>query len=149
MGLLADLKENLVAAQKSGDGLRRDTLRQIINTVRNREIDSRSELSDSNIHAIIAKLVNQHKDSIAQFEKGGRADLAENEAAELAILSEYLPPQLTDEELDSMVAEAIEKTGATDMKQMGAVMKELKDSVTGRADGKTVSEKVKAKLAAL
>ena len=149
MGLREDLTKGLVAAQKSGDVIRRNTIRQILNEVKNREIDARAELKGSEIHAVVAKLVSQHKDSIAQFEKGGRADLVEKESAELEILKGYLPPPLTDDELDALITSAIEKTGAEGARQMGVVMKELKADIAGQADGKTVSEKVKARLATL
>ena len=147
MGLREELTRDLVAAQKGGDALRRNTIRQILNGIKNREIETRAELADDDIQAVIARLVSQHNDSIAHFEHGGRADLVEQETAERRILEHYLPPPLSDDELNSLIDDAIAEAGAQEPRQMGAVMKALMPKITGRADGKVVSERVKARLA--
>ena len=149
MGLREDLTQDLIAAQKSGDTARRSTIRQILNEVKNREIESRAPLSDGDMHAVVAKLVSQHNDSIAQFKQGGRTDLVEKESAERAVLEGYLPPPLTDQALDTLITAAIDATDAHGPKQMGAVMKALKADTAGRADGTIVSAKVKTRLVQL
>ncbi len=115
--------------------------------VKNREIELKHELDDPGICEVIASLVKQRRDSIRLFQEGGRVDLVEKEEKELAVLCEFLPPQLSGAELAELVAKVIEECGAQGSKDMGKVMKALAPHVAGRADGKAVAEVVREKLA--
>jgi uncharacterized protein len=141
--LTAEMKE----AMKSRDALRLSTIRGIISSVKNRDIELRRELDDSEITEAIVTLCKQRRESIRLFKGAGRQELVDKEEAELALLLGFLPQQLTREELESLVDKAISETSATSGKDMGKVMKALQPSVSGRADGKLVSEVVKEKLA--
>lgn len=141
--LTAEMKE----AMKSRDSLRLSAIRMLLSTVKNREIDLRHELSDAEITDAIGTLCKQRRESIRLFKEAGRQELVDKEEAELAVLMEFLPQQLTREELDALVAKVIAETSASSAKDMGKVMKALQPSVAGRADGKLVSEVVKEKLA--
>jgi uncharacterized protein YqeY len=141
--LTADMKE----AMKSRDTLRLSVIRMVLSSVKNRDIELRRELSDAEITDAIVSLCKQRRESIRLFKEAGRQDLVEKEEAELAIMQEFLPQQLTREELESLVDKAIAETAATSGKDMGKVMKALQPQVSGRADGKLVSEVVKQKLA--
>ena len=141
--LTADMKE----AMKSRDTLRLSVIRMVISSVKNRDIELRRELNDSEITDAIVSLCKQRRESIRLFKEAGRQDLVEKEEAELALMQEFLPQQLTREELESLVDQAIAETAATSGKDMGKVMKALQPQVSGRADGKLVSEVVKQKLA--
>jgi hypothetical protein len=115
--------------------------------VKNREIELGEELSDEEVIKVISTLVKQHKDSIEQFQKGGRDDLVEKEQAELGFLESYLPQQLSEEGVKALVKEAIEAVSATSMKDMGKVMKYVMPKAQGRADGKVINQLVKEYLA--
>ncbi len=141
--LLQDMKE----AMKARDQLKLSTLRLLVSEIKNKEIDAKGELKDEDILAIIQKAVKQRQDSIAQYEKGGRQDLADKEKAELEILKAYLPEELSQEEILKIIDEAIAATGATSPKEMGKVMREVMPKVKGRADGKMVNELVRKRLA--
>ena len=141
--LLQDMKE----AMKARDQLKLSTLRLLVSEIKNKEIDAKGELKDEAILAIIQKAVKQRQDSIAQYEKGGRQDLADKEKAELEILKTYLPEELSQEEILKIIDEAIAATGATSPKEMGKVMREVMPKVKGRADGKMVNELVRKRLA--
>lgn len=141
--LTAEMKESM----KSRDTLRLSTIRGVISSVKNRDIELRRELNDSEITEAIVTLCKQRRESIRLFKEAGRQELVDKEEAELAILLGFLPQQLTREELESLVDKAIAETSATSGKDMGKVMKALLPSVSGRADGKLVSEVVKEKLA--
>ncbi|MBU3932874.1 MAG: GatB/YqeY domain-containing protein, partial [Proteobacteria bacterium] len=123
-------------------------LRMLKNGLHNREIDLKRELNEGEFRQLLSSMVKQRKDSIEQFEKGGRMDLVEKEQAELKIIEEFLPAQLSEADLDAAITEAIRETGATSARDMGKVMKVLMPKLTGRADGKAVGEKVKARLSA-
>ena len=140
--IAADMKQ----AMRDKDASRKEALRMLRAAIQRREVDERIELDDSQTLAVIEKLVKQGRDSISQFEQGGREDLAEKERAEVAILTDYLPEQLSDEEIEAQVRSVIEKTGATSMKDMGKVMGMLKPALQGRADMGAVSTKIKAIL---
>jgi len=114
--------------------------------IQRREVDERIELDETQILAVIEKQVKQGRDSIEQFEKGGRKDLADKERAEVAILKEYLPEQMSDEDIEAQIKAAIDQTGAASMKEMGKVMGILKPALQGRADMGAVSMKIKALL---
>ncbi len=141
--LIQDMKE----AMKARDQLRLSTLRLLISEIKNKEIDAKGELKDEDILTIIQKAVKQRQDSIAQYEKGGRQDLADKEKAELEILKAYLPEELSREEILEIIDQAIAATGASSPKEMGKVMREVMPKVKGRADGKVVNELVRKRLA--
>jgi hypothetical protein len=112
----------------------------------NREIDLKRELNEAEFLQLLSAMVKQRKDSIEQFEKGGRTDLVEKEETELKVIQEFMPTPMSETELDAMIAEAIRETGAASVRDMGKVMATLMSKVTGKADGKMVGEKVKALL---
>ncbi|MBU2234710.1 MAG: GatB/YqeY domain-containing protein [Proteobacteria bacterium] len=138
----------MILATKSKDKIRLSALRMLKNGLHNREIDLKRELDEVEFLQLLSSMVKQRKDSIEQFEKGGRMDLVEKEQAELKIIEEFLPAQLSEADLDAAITEAIRETGATSARDMGKVMKVLMPKLTGRADGRAVGEKVKARLSA-
>jgi hypothetical protein len=140
------LEEQLVSAAKAQNRIRLSSLRLIKNALHNREIDLRRELSEAEFLQVLAGMVKQRKDSIDQFEKGGRLDLVEREKAELKVIEEFMPALLDEAEIDREIAAAIGEVGAAGIRDMGKVMKVLMPKLTGRADGKLVGEKVKARL---
>ncbi|MBU4120351.1 MAG: GatB/YqeY domain-containing protein [Proteobacteria bacterium] len=142
------LDRDMILAAKSKDKIRLSALRMLKNGLHNREIDLKRELDEVEFLQLLSSMVKQRKDSIEQFEKGGRMDLVEKEQAELKIIEEFLPAQLSEADLDAAITEAIRETGATSARDMGKVMKVLMPKLTGRADGKAVGEKVKARLSA-
>jgi len=145
------LRERLTAAMKEAmknrDSLRLSAIRMVLSSVKNRDIELRREMNDGEITETIVTLCKQRRESIRLFKEAGRQELVDKEEAELALLQEFLPQQLTREELEALVAQAISETSATSGKDMGKVMKHLQPLVSGRADGKLVSEVVKQKLA--
>jgi uncharacterized protein YqeY len=142
------LDREMVLASKNRDRIRLSTLRMLKNGLHNREIDLKRELGDAEFLQLLSSMVKQRKDSIEQFEKGGRMDLVEKERAELGVIEEFLPAQLSEADLEAAITEAIREAGATSARDMGKVMKVLMPRLTGRADGKTVGEKVRARLSA-
>jgi uncharacterized protein YqeY len=148
MLLKARINDDLKAAMRGGDVPRRDALRLLTAALKQREVDDRRELGDADIIAIIDKMLKQRRESIAQFEKGGRQDLADREKFELGVLQAYMPQSLSDAEIESAVASAIRETGAKGAPDMGKVMAMLKLGLAGRADMGKVSALVKAKLTA-
>ena len=147
MTLKERITEDMKAAMRSKDAARLSTIRMLLAAAKQREVDERIVLSDADVLSIIDKMIKQRKDSITQFEAGGRADLVASERAEVDVLQAYLPQQLSAAEIDSLIAAAIAKTGAAGVSGMGKVMAELKPQVAGRADIGKVSALVKAKLA--
>jgi uncharacterized protein YqeY len=146
-----NLKERIVAdmttAMKARDAARLSTLRMVKANVMNREIEKGGELTDEEMTKAMQSLVKQRRDSIEQYEKAGRQELADKERAEIEVIEGYLPQAASREEIEQAVAAAIHDAGATTMKEMGAVMKAAQARLAGRnADGRTVSEIVKAKL---
>jgi len=137
------IQEDLKNSMKAKDGDRVSVLRLVLAAVKNREIELKSELDDDQILAEITSAAKRRKESIEAFKEGGREDLVLKEGKELAILEEYLPAQLSPEELKSLIQEAIESTGASSPGDMGKVMKEIMPRVQGKADGKVVNQKVK------
>lgn len=146
MTLQEKLMEDLKAAMRAGDELRKSTLRMLRSAVGYREKDVQHSLSDEEVLDVIAKQVKQRQDSIAEYTKGRRQDLVDQERAEMEILMAYLPRQLTPEEIEELARAAIQNLEVTDLKQQGLVMKELLPQVKGRADGKTVNEVVRRLL---
>ena len=136
----------LTRAMKAKDAPTTSCLRLILAAIKNREIEKRGELDDAECIKVLSSLVKQHNESIEMYRKGGRQDLAEKETAELALIRSFLPKPLSEEELSRLVDEAIAETEASGMKDMGKVMKVLTPKVSGRADGKKVSELVRSKL---
>jgi len=131
---------------RARDAARLSTIRLALAAIKQREIDSRTELGDAEVVAVIEKMIKQRRESIAQFEQAARRDLADAEKAELAVLSAYLPQQLGDAELDQAVAAAIAESGAAGVKDMGKVMALLKPRLAGKADMGKVSSLVKTRL---
>jgi uncharacterized protein YqeY len=140
--------QEMILAAKATDRIRLSALRMLKNGIHNREIDLKRELNEAEFFQILSGMVKQRKDSIEQFEKGGRPDLVEKEEAELKVIREFMPAQMSETELDAIIADAIRETGAAGVRDMGKVMKILMPKVTGKADGKTVGEKVKLILSA-
>ena len=141
--ILSDYKE----AMKSQDKIKSSTLSFLRAEMMNVAIAKKKKaLDDNEVIAVIKKQVKQRQDSIEQFKQGNRQDLVAKEEAELRILKSYLPPELSDEEVKKIIEEAVASTAAVGLKDMGKVMKEVTDKVAGRADGKLVSELVKARL---
>jgi uncharacterized protein YqeY len=118
----------------------------ILAAVKQREVDERIMLDDTQLLSVLEKMVKQRRESIAQFQAGARPDLVEKEDAELKVISAYLPTQLSDTELDSLIAEAIQETGAASIKDMGKVMNLIKSKAQGRADMGSVGARIKARL---
>jgi uncharacterized protein len=134
------------AAMRAKDSARLSTVRLLLAAMKQKEVDERVELSDADVVAIIEKMIKQRRESIAQFEKASRQDLADKEKAELGVLSAYLPQKMSEAELAQAVAAAISESAASGIKDMGKVMALLKPRLAGRADMGAVSSLVKAKL---
>jgi uncharacterized protein YqeY len=146
MSLKERILEDVKSAMRSGEKERLGTIRLITAAIKQREVDERIVLDDVQILSVIEKMVKQRKESIVQFEAGGRADLVAKEQAELAILTAYQPTQMSDAEVDGLIAAAIAATGAASMKDMGKVVAHVKAAAAGRADMGAVSARVKARL---
>ena len=147
MGLKDTIVADLTAAMKAKDADKLSTLRMVKANLMNRQIDKGEELTDDEIMKALLSLVKQRRDSVEQYEKAGRPDLAEKEKTEIAVIEAYLPQGATQAEIDAAVEAAIAETGASSMKEMGTVMKAAMAHLAGKtADGKMVSEAVKAKL---
>jgi len=140
--------QEMILAAKATDKIRLSALRMLKNGLHNREIDLKRELNEAEFLQLLSGMVKQRRDSIEQFEKGGRPDLVEKEEAELKVIREFMPVEMSETELDAIIAEAIRETSAAGVRDMGKVMKILMPRVTGKADGKTVGEKVKLILSA-
>lgn len=136
------------AAMKAREQTAVDTLRMVMTSMKNLQVERGHELDDDEVQEVLAREAKRRKESIEAFTSGNRKELADREAAQLAVLQAYLPASMSDDELTRLVDEAIAETGATDPKQMGAVMKALMPKVKGRADGAAVSAAVKARLGA-
>jgi len=147
MSLKERIVKDMTAAMKSKEAARLSTLRMAKAAVMNHEIEKGEPLTDEELMKVLQSLVKQRRDSVEQFEKAGRTELAEKERAEIVVIEEYLPQAATREEIEQAVAEAIAETGASTMKEMGAVMKAAQARLAGRsADGRMLSESVKGKL---
>jgi uncharacterized protein YqeY len=146
MDINARLNAEMVIAAKAKDKVRLSAIRMLKTALHNKEIDVMRPLNESETLQIISVMVKQRKDSIEQFAKGGRTDLVEKEEAELNVVQEFMPAQMSDDEVESIIQKAIAEAGAVSVKDMGKVMKVLMPQLTGKADGKMVGEKVKALL---
>ena len=148
MSLGKQIVADLTSAMKAQDAPRTSTLRMVKAAMMNRQIEKGSELDDDDLQKLLRSLVKQRRDSIEQYEKAGRAELVAKEQAEIDVIETYLPQAASTEEIEQAVAAAIAETGASSIKDMGKVMKAAQAALAGKnADGKTVSEVVKAKLA--
>lgn len=147
MSLKDQLKDQQKLAMLARDKARLGTIRLLMAEIKQREVDSRIELNDEDILAVVIKMVKQRRDSISQFEAAGRQDLADKESAEIVVLQEFLPQQLTADEIAALIEQAITESGAAVMADMGKVMAVLKPKVQGRADVGAVSAQVKTRLA--
>ena len=147
MSLKYKIVSDLTAAMKARDANKLSTLRMVKSNLMNRQIEKGGELTDEEITKAMQSLVKQRKDSIEQYKSAGRDELAEKEAAEIAVIEEYLPQAASVEEIERAVSQAIAETGASSMKEMGAVMKAAQAKYAGKTvDGKLMSEAVKARL---
>lgn len=146
MSLKAQINEDMKSAMRAKEAARLGTIRLLTAAIKQKEVDERIELTDEQVLAIIEKMIKQRKDSITQFEAGGRQDLADIEKAELVILATYMPAALSDAEIQAEVAAAVAATGAAGPQDMGKVMAVLKPKLAGRADMTAVSALVKAAL---
>lgn len=147
MSLKQQLISDLTASMKAQDAPRTSTLRMVKAAMMNREIEKGGELADEELLKLLRSLVKQRRDSIEQYEKAGRQELADKEMSEIEVIEKYLPQAASREEIEAAVIAAISESGANSMKEMGKVMKAVQVSLSGKnADGKTVSEIVKAKL---
>jgi uncharacterized protein YqeY len=147
MTLREQIIADMTASMKAQDAARTSTLRMVKAAMQNRQIEKGSELDDDEMGKLLRSLVKQRRDSVEQYEKGGRQDLADKEKAEIAVIETYLPQAASQEEIEAAVTAAIAESGASSMKDMGKVMKAVQAALAGKnADGRTVSETVKAKL---
>lgn len=146
MSLKEDIMADMKAAMRAKEQGRLTTIRMLQAAVQRREVDERIELDDTQVISVIEKLIKQSRDAIAQYEKAGRQELADKEKADIDVWQSYLPEQLSEQEIDSLVAAAISETGASSMKDMGKVMGLLKPRLQGKADMGQVSAKIKAGL---
>ena len=147
MSIKHQIIEDMKTAMRAKDSARLSTIRLLLAAIKQREVDERIEVVDVDVLAIIDKMIKQRRDSITQFEAGRREDLAAIERAEVTVLEAYLPARLPDADIDALIADAIESTGASGIGDMGKVMGVLKPKLTGRAEMGAVSARVKAKLA--
>ena len=147
MSLKNRITEDMKAAMRARQAERLSAIRMLLAAIKQREVDSRAEADDAAVLAIVEKLIMQRKDAIAQFEAGGRADLVAKETAEVSVLAEYLPQQMSEAEVSAAIDAAIAELGATGPAAMGKVMGLLKPRLAGRADIGQVSARVKARLA--
>ena len=147
MSLKDQLKDQQKLAMLAKDKARLGAIRLLMAEIKQREVDTRVELNDEDILAVVTKMVKQRRDSISQFEAAGRQDLADKEAAEILVLQEFLPQQLTADEIAALIEQAITESGAAVMADMGKVMAVLKPKIQGRADVGAVSAQVKTRLA--
>jgi len=137
------LRADMVAAMRSGDGQRRDVLRMVIAAVKQTEVDSRHELDDAGVQDVLRKQIKQRQESIADFTKAGRLQDVERESAEIEVIQSYLPQMMSREEIERLARVAIDELGVTDAKGTGQVMARLMPQVKGRADGRLVGEVVR------
>ena len=149
MGLTDKVNADIAAAMKAKDAARLSALRMVKAAIMNKGVEKGRDLEDAEVVQVITSLVKQRRDSIEQFSKAGRSDLVDKETAEIVVLTEFLPPAVTPEEVDTAVAAAIAETGATSAKDVGKVMKAVMPKLAGKnADGRTINEAVRRKLGA-
>jgi len=140
------IKSEMIAAMRSQDKMRVTAIRLLTSEIKQREVDSRTELDETSVLAVIDKMLAQRKDSYTQFMQANREDLAKQESYEIDVLKEFLPPQLSSQELSDLINNAIKTVGATTIRDMGKVMADIKPKIQGRADVGEVSKTVKELL---
>jgi len=148
MTLKAQISEDMKTAMKAGDKERLKVVRLMLAAIKQIEIDQRTDLDDAAVLSVLDKMVKQRRDSVSQFQDGGRQDLADIELAEIVVLENYLPEQLAESELDEIIEQAIQDSGAESIRDMGKVMGQVKAKAAGRADMGAVGAKVKERLGA-
>jgi uncharacterized protein YqeY len=146
MSLKERITDDMKAAMRSGEKERLGVIRMITSAIKQREVDERITLDDAQVLSVLEKMIKQRKESLVQFQAGNRPDLVDKESAEITLLQTYMPSQLSDAELDGLIADAIAATGAASIKDMGKVMGIIKQKAQGRADMGAVGAKIKAKL---
>jgi uncharacterized protein len=146
MSLKERITDDMKAAMRSGEKERLGVIRMITAAIKQREVDERISLDDTQVLSVLEKMLKQRKESVVQFQAGNRQDLVDKEAAEITLLQGYLPSQLSDPEIDALIKDAIAATGAASIKDMGKVMGLIKGKAQGRADMAAVGAKIKAKL---
>jgi uncharacterized protein len=146
MTLKERITDDMKSAMRAGEKERLGTIRLVLAAIKQREVDERITLDDGQVLAVLEKMIKQRKESITQFENGGRSDLVAKEQAELSVLQTYLPAQMSDAEIDALIAEAVAASGATSIKDMGKVMGLVKAKAQGKADMGAVSARIKQKL---
>jgi uncharacterized protein len=146
MTLKERITEDMKTAMRSGEKDRLAVIRLLQAAIKQREVDERITLDDAQVTSVLEKMIKQRKESVVAFDKGGRADLVAKENSEIAVLQPYLPAQLSDAELDAIIADAISSTGAASIKDMGKVMGLVKSKAAGKADMGAVGARIKAKL---
>jgi uncharacterized protein len=146
MSLKERITDDMKAAMRSGEKERLGVIRMITSAIKQREVDERITLDDAQVLSVLEKMIKQRKESLVQFQAGNRPDLVDKESAEITLLQTYMPSQLSDAELDGLIADAISATGAASIKDMGKVMGIIKQKAQGRADMGAVGAKIKAKL---
>jgi uncharacterized protein len=146
MALKDRITEDMKTAMRAGEKDRLATIRLALAAIKQREVDERITLDDTQVLAVLEKMIKQRREAVVQFEAGKRADLVAKENAEIAVLKGYLPEQMSEAELDALIAAAIASTGATSIKDMGKVMADVKPKAQGRADMGAVSARIKQKL---
>ena len=147
MSLKNQITEDMKQAMRDKDAPRLSAIRLLLAAIKQREVDERIELDDTQVVAVIDKMLKQRRDSIAQYESGNRKDLADKERFEMTVLERYMPQQLSEAEIEAVIAKAVADTGATSVKDMGKVMGMVKPQLAGRADMGKVSALIKARLA--
>ena len=146
MSLKDRIQDDMKAAMRSGEKERLGTIRLIMAAIKQREVDERIVLDDTQVLSVLEKMGKQRRESITHFQAGARPDLVDKENAELKVIAAYLPAQLSDTELDALIAEAVTQTGASTIKDMGKVMNIIKSKAQGRADMAAVGARIKARL---
>ena len=146
MSLKERITDDMKAAMRSGEKERLGVIRMVTAAIKQREVDERITLDDSQVLAVLEKMIKQRKESLVQFQAGNRQDLVDKESSEINLLQNYLPSPLSAEELDALISEAVAATGASSIKDMGKVMAIIKGKAQGRADMAAVGTKIKAKL---
>ena len=146
MALKDRITEDMKTAMRAGEKARLGTVRLALAAIKQREVDERISLDDTQVLAVLEKMIKQRREAITQFQSGGRADLVAKESAEISVLQQYLPAQMSEAEIDTLIQEAIQSTGATSIKDMGKVMAAVKPKAQGRADMGALSARIKQKL---
>jgi uncharacterized protein YqeY len=146
MALKDRITEDMKTAMRAGDKERLATVRLALAAIKQREVDERISLDDTQVLAVLEKMIKQRREAIAQFASGNRADLVAKETAEIGVLQQYLPAQMSEAEVDALIQEAIQATGAASMKDMGKVMAAVKAKAQGRTDMGALSARIKQKL---